>query len=265
MKVDIDFLKSLEENANAYYAEAKKAKKKLLGLEKGVAKVQKKIAQEHESGPVERIAVRKREKRWFEKFHWFFTSEGLLVIAGRDARSNEDVVKKHMEKNDVYFHADVHGAPHTVLKAGEKKPGKKSLAEAAIFAAVFSKAWREQLAAVDVYSASPSQVSKNAPSGESLGTGAFMVYGEREWFRKTPLEYALGFAKKGDFYEVFGGPLACVEKCELVMIVVHGKDSKGNAAKKALSLAKKKLGSQINAGVDDISNLLPSGELGIKN
>ena len=58
----------------------------------------------------------KIERKWYEKFRWFESSDGFLVIGGRDATSNEIVVKKHVEPNDVVFHADVQGAPFFVIK-----------------------------------------------------------------------------------------------------------------------------------------------------
>ncbi len=31
----------------------------------------------------------KRELKWFEKLRWFLSSDGLLVISGRDAGTND--------------------------------------------------------------------------------------------------------------------------------------------------------------------------------
>lgn len=260
MKVEIDLTKSIQENANSYYEKSKKAKKKLIGLEKGVIEVKKKLKTEEKNKPKEKILAKKRERKWFEKYHWFFTSEGFLAVAGRDAKSNEIIVKKVMEKNDLYFHADIQGAPHTILKTDGKKPGETSKKETAVFAAVFSKAWREQLPAIDVYSANPDQVSKKAPSGESLGTGAFMIYGKREWFKKTPLDFAIGF-KKNKSVELFSGPPSAVKKnTEFSVKILSGSDSKGDISKKIRKIFREKSNSsEIN--LDDIGALLPSGGL----
>jgi len=42
--------------------------------------------------------LNQRKVFWFEKFHWFFTSENYLVISGKDAHQNEIIVKKYMDK-----------------------------------------------------------------------------------------------------------------------------------------------------------------------
>ena len=265
MKIEIDLTKTIQENANDYYSKSKKAKKKLAGLKTGVIELERKLETEQKNKPKEKKLIKKRERKWFEKYHWFYTSEGFLVVSGRDAKSNEIVVKKTMEKHDLYFHADIQGAPHTILKTNDKNPGEKSKQETAVFAAVFSKAWREQLPGIDVYSASPEQVTKKAPSGESLGTGAFMIYGKRDWYKKTPLEFAIGIKKEKDSYELLSGPYSAIKvNSDFMLKVSFGKDSKGDASKKIRQKFSEKF-KEADLNLDDISALLPSGGLKIEN
>lgn len=47
---------------------------------------------------------------WFERFHWFVSSENYLCVSGRDAQQNELLVKRHLKRGDVYVHAELHGA-----------------------------------------------------------------------------------------------------------------------------------------------------------
>jgi predicted ribosome quality control (RQC) complex YloA/Tae2 family protein len=37
-----------------------------------------------------------RKAYWFERFHWFITSENYLVLSGRDAQQNELLVKRYL-------------------------------------------------------------------------------------------------------------------------------------------------------------------------
>ncbi|MDO8627870.1 MAG: NFACT RNA binding domain-containing protein, partial [Candidatus Diapherotrites archaeon] len=189
-EIELDLKKSIQEQANEYFDRAKKAKKKLVGLERAITDQQKKLlAHVQKKTEEKKEIIKKRKKEWFEKFHWFYSSDGLLVIGGRDAQSNESIVKKYMDEKDLYFHADVFGAPHCIIKTVEKNSApEKTLQEAAIFAAAFSKAWQQKQLTATVYSVLPEQVSKKAPAGESLGQGAFMIYGERNWFKNTALE-----------------------------------------------------------------------------
>lgn len=41
-------------------------------------------------------AVPVRKPYWFERFHWFVSSENYLVLSGRDAQQNELLVKRYM-------------------------------------------------------------------------------------------------------------------------------------------------------------------------
>ncbi len=41
-------------------------------------------------------SVPARKPYWFERFHWFVSSENYLVLSGRDAQQNELLVKRYM-------------------------------------------------------------------------------------------------------------------------------------------------------------------------
>jgi predicted ribosome quality control (RQC) complex YloA/Tae2 family protein len=164
-----------------------------------------------------------RQKEWFEKFRWFTSSEGLLIVAGKDAITNEVLIKKYTEPYDVVFHADIVGAPFVVIKTKGNVPGRESLIEAGEFAAAFSRGWREGFASVDVYWVKPEQLSKGGPSGESVGHGAFVVRGERNWMRGTPLRVAIGIVLDGGAIKILGGPIGAVKaKTSVFVVIVPG-------------------------------------------
>jgi hypothetical protein len=207
--------KSVAENASINYEKSKRAKSKLAGalhaLKKSEAELarigrEKMVAEKKLTGPVER-----HKPEWYEKFRWFMSSDGFLVIGGRDAASNEVLIKKHTEKNDVVFHSSVHGAPFFVIKNPEGKEIPESTrVQAAEGAASYSSAWTDELGSADVYAIRPEQVSKTPESGEYLSRGAFVIRGEREWFRGVPLNVAIGF-KIGDYALAIGGPEGAVK------------------------------------------------------
>lgn len=59
---------------------------------------------------------RMRKVFWFEKFDWFISSENYLVIAGKNAQQNEVLVKRYLNKGDLFMHTDMPGAAVTVIK-----------------------------------------------------------------------------------------------------------------------------------------------------
>jgi predicted ribosome quality control (RQC) complex YloA/Tae2 family protein len=188
MKIELDARKSVHDNAAVYYNKAKRIRAKIPGLKKAIADTKKAIEAEEASEaayePPQKKAVRERE--WFEKFHWLRTSGGFLAIGGRDAKGNEAIVARHMEQNDLFFHADVAGASAVVLKNGQAA-AEQDLAEVAQMAACFSRAWQSGTEACDVYCVKPGQVKTAAKAGEYLAKGSFVILGERKWFRGVRL------------------------------------------------------------------------------
>ncbi len=261
MKLDIDLNKGLQENASHYHEKSKKAKKKLAGVEKAIIRTKEKLDSVRKKG-LQKMETKKpkikRKKEWYEKFHWFFTSDGYLCISGKDAKSNEAIVKKHMDQTDLYFHADLVGAPHTILKSDNNAAPKTSVEQAAEFAALYSRAWKDKILAADVYSAMPTQVSKKAPSGESIGTGAFMIYGKRNWFHRVPLSFAIGIETKENKPVLIAGPRSAVDsRSEFSIGIKPGNEKKGPLAKKIKSKIEEKL--DVEVELDDIMSLLPAG------
>jgi len=236
--------KSLFDNAARFYERGKRAKRKMKGAQAALEETRKKLEEvETKIGDaealgrveptkaVEEVAERKiKPKQWFEKFRWFVSSDGFLVVAGKDAVSNEVLVKKYTEDDDVVFHADVVGAPFVVVKTEGKKPSPQVLREAGEFAAAFSRGWREGFASVDVYWVKPEQLSKGGPSGEYVPRGGFVVRGKRNWMRGVSLKVAVGVVVEEDGEVMFvGGPVdAVITKTKVYVVVVSG-DSKGKA------------------------------------
>ena len=144
---------------------------------------------------MEALAKRKEEmanKQWYEKFRWFTSSDGFLVVAGKDTVSNEVLIKKYTKQEDVVFHAEITGSPFVVVKAQGKEISEQTLKEAAEAAASYSRAWRENAGTADVYWVKVDQLSKSGSSGESIPHGAFFVVGKRNWYNNTPLKIAVG-------------------------------------------------------------------------
>src|SRR5439155_313571 len=130
------------------------------------AKFERRIAQQRET-----LQKLREEAMLLEAYRWTFSADGLLILGGRDARTNDQLVKKHLKEGDRYAHADIHGAPSTVIKDGARAP-ETTLREACEFALAYSKAWSAGLASGSAFWVLPEQVSKQAESGEFLPRGA---------------------------------------------------------------------------------------------
>lgn len=200
--IDIDLGCSAYANARKYYdmkrAHAKKEMKTLESSEKAFKSAEKKTKQALKEVAVTTSITKARKVMWFEKFLWFISSENYLVIAGRDVQQNELLVKKYLRSNDLYVHADLHGASSVVIKnpTGAQVP-PKTLNEAGTMAVCNSTAWDAKIVTSSwwVYS---NQVSKTAPTGEYLTTGSFMIRGKKNYLPPANLIMGFGFMFKLD-------------------------------------------------------------------
>ncbi len=253
MEIEFDLTKSVDENAGRYFDLAKKAKKKLKGAEEALEKTKKqlvKLEQQQEKyleEEAKKEAKKQRKVEWYEKFHWFISSEGFLCIGGKDATSNEIVVKKHTDKNDLVFHTDMAGSPFFVIKNGQEC-GDATLEETAQAVAAYSRAWKLGHTTIDVFYVKPEQVSKEAQAGESLSRGSFMVRGKTLYLHPK-VQYAIGLVEE----QIIGGPINAVkEKAKNFIVVIPGREKKSALAKKIKSKLK-------GGDLDDIIKFLPSG------
>lgn len=256
MEIEIDYTKSAGKNADIKYTLKQKLETKIKGLKEAQIKILEKKEKEskHQPQTKEVTKIKQRDKQWYEKYRWFFTTNNFLVIGGRDAKSNETVVKKHLEEKDLYFHADAHGAPHVVLKNGTTAEDIDKT-EAATFAAVFSSAWKNNYYSQEVYSVASDQVTKTPKSGESLGTGAFVIRGTRVYYKKIQLELLVSFDKEKK--TVVSGPRTAIEKhFSFSFALKPGSIKKSEACG---VLKEKFLQKKISVTTSEIDLFLPSG------
>jgi predicted ribosome quality control (RQC) complex YloA/Tae2 family protein len=255
MEIEIDLKKTLEQNAAEYFEKSKKAKRTIIGLEKAI------LAQKQKQPKKIKENKKERKKNWFEKYRWFVSSNNFLVVGGKNAKQNEEIVKKQMKKEDIYFHAEVFGAPHCIIKTKNEK-GKlrevpeETMKEAGEFAVTYSKAFESGQSSADAYSVSPEQVSKRAPTGQSMGTGAFMIYGERKWYKKSPISLAIGYYPKTK--SLMAGPLKAIKQnCNNILELKQGRKDKNKIARELTTYFNKKGFSFSN---DEVLSLLPNGD-----
>lgn len=256
MKISLYLNKSIEENAGFYYEKAKKIGKKIEGAKKAIAETKKKLEHlEKEKKTIEskKKEVIKKEKKWYEKFHWFISSEGFLVIGGRDATTNEIVIKKYTDPTDLVLHTDLAGSPFFVIKSDGKKIGEKTIRETADATVSFSRVWKLGMPSTPVFYVNPEQVSKKAKAGEYLTKGAFMIYGKTNY-----MENRINLAIGNYDDSIMAGPVEAVKvHCKNYVLVEQGREKTSDVAKKI----KHKIGGDL----DEIVRSLPAGGCKIRS
>ncbi|MGV8141429.1 MAG: NFACT RNA binding domain-containing protein [Candidatus Woesearchaeota archaeon] len=251
MELKLNINKTIEQNAEKYFEQAKKYKKKIPGVKKTIDIYREKLAKAETEIASKQNILRepKRKKEWFEKFRWFLSSDDFLVIGGRDATTNEIIVKKHTDKNDLIFHAELPGSPFVTIKNPDNQSiPETTIREAAEFCGSFSKSWKAGRGTADVFHVQPEQVSKEAKSGEYISKGAFMIYGKRN-FHTVTLNLAIC-----NIGRIMAGPVSAVKRqCEdkgLKYVELTQGDDK-------LSDVAKKLQRSIGGELDEIIRNLP--------
>jgi len=268
----LDLTRSIQANAAGYYERAKKIQRKLEGAKKALRQTQTKILElqqrlmEKTEKVREEAPPKRKEKAWYEKFRWFRSSDGFLVLGGRDATTNEIIIKKHTEPNDIIFHAEIVGAPFVVIKTEGKTPFEQTMQEAAQLAASYSRAWREMFHAIDVYWIHPNQVSKSPPPGKYLEKGAFIIRGKKNYVRNVPLRAAIGIMTEENHVAVVGGPPEAIKKQTNAYVeIIPGQQTSGTLAKHIRKLLAEKALPEWRKGIfeislDEIQGFIPSGK-----
>ncbi len=262
-EIKLNFRKTVSDNAENAYNDSKKLKNKLNGAERSLKNTKDQIKQvkiiEQEEKEQEIFAPKKEKLLWFERFRWFISSAGNIIVGGKDIKTNEQVVKKYLKENDRYAHADIQGAPSIIIKSkginDEKiEISEKTLNEACIFATSFSKAWK-QFAEAQAYWVLPDQVSKTPQSGEFIPRGAFIIRGKRNYY-SCKLELAIGKIKIDDVNKIMCGPIDAVKSLTDRYAIIQPGDIK------KIDIAHK-LAKAFGESVDKVDRVLPPGGITI--
>jgi len=266
-EVGLDSRLSVHQNSQAYYEKAKKLSAKIKGALEAIEET-KKLSGKERAPPEPGRKPEKPKQRWYEQFRWFISSDGFLVIGGRDAQSNEDVVKKHLEKRDIFFHTHVSGSPAVVIKTEGKEVPETTLKEAAQFTVSYSAIWKSGQASGDAYWVLPEQVSKTPEHGEYIAKGAFIIRGKRNYCKDVALGAAIGVIFNEE-KRLIGGPLSAVKsRAQYVIEIEPGEYSQNDLSKKIYrtlidKFEDKKLIKAI-ASPDKIAMFLPPGNSRVK-
>jgi predicted ribosome quality control (RQC) complex YloA/Tae2 family protein len=264
-KIKINTKSALQSIASVLFNEAKKQSGAISSIQAIKEKTEKKLEKflsktESEKDIITVSEIRK--KNWYERYRWFFTTDGILTIGGRDAASNSAVIRKHLVKNDKVFHGDIFGSPFFILKEAENAPDT-SMNEVAHATVCFSRAWREGLYGVSAYWVNPEQVKKSAPSGEFLPKGSFTIEGQRNFIKSETLRLAVGIMPQDeDDYVLTCGPPEPIKKNSICYAIIepHGLEMAEAAKKIRMEFLKiyEDIARKIN--IDDFVRALPAGK-----
>ncbi|PYI05073.1 hypothetical protein BO78DRAFT_462167 [Aspergillus sclerotiicarbonarius CBS 121057] len=201
LTIDIDLGLSPWANATQYYEQKKvaavKEQRTTQSSSKALKSHEKKVTDDLKRSLKQEKQVLRHARKpfWFEKFMFFISSEGYLVLGGRDAMQSEMLYRRYLKKGDVFVHADLEGATPMIVKNRSNSPNApippSTLSQAGNLCVATSIAW-DSKAVMAAFWVNASQVTKTADVGGLLPTGEFLIKGEKNFL--APSQLVLGFA-----------------------------------------------------------------------
>jgi predicted ribosome quality control (RQC) complex YloA/Tae2 family protein len=236
---------SLAKASSMLFARAKEMERGNASIEEARAKILAQIEKlRSETAAIHKRVIVKEQisREWYERYRWFITTDGLLVIGGRDASSNSALIRKHLTEHDIVFHAEVHGSPFFIIKnaaafaATQGGTIDSSLQQVAQATISFSRAWKDGLSSADAYWVMPEQVKKGAPTGQFLPKGSFVIEGKRNYLKGIELRLAIGIMQLNNRETLVCGPEEAIKKRSIFYaVLLQGGMDPMNAAKKVKS------------------------------
>src|SRR3989344_4300057 len=106
----------------------------------------------------------------YKKYRWFETRSGKIVVGGKSASQNDELIKllKSKQRELIVMHTSTPGSPFSIILSDINKVTKSDLEESAIFTGCFSRAWRERKFGAEIHVFKLSQLSKSGSM--KLGT-----------------------------------------------------------------------------------------------
>jgi hypothetical protein len=185
--------------------------------------------------------------------------DGNIIIAGKDIKSNERIVKKYLKPGDRYAHADITGAASCIIKNIDINNktitiNETTLKDACNFCAYYSKAWN-QYSEVQSYWVLPEQVSKTPQSGEYVPKGAFIIRGKRNYY-KCILQMGIGEIYLNNIKKIMGGPINNIKNQSKRYVIIKPGNIKKNVIANIIA-------EKFKTSTDVIMKILPPGNIAI--
>lgn len=189
----------------------------------------------------------------YKKYRWFFTSSGKLVIGGKSASQNDELLFRLKESKEdlILMHTSHPGSPFSAIISDIDGLTTKDLAECAAFTGCFSRAWKEKRKLTKVHSFRLSEIRKD----KTMKEGTWAV-------SSRPSEYAveleLVLTKQKNTYRAV--PRFTPDEKEILLFLYPGALPKEKSAEKILKEIKEK-----PAKKDEILSAIPAGGFKIIN
>ncbi len=161
----------------------------------------------------------------YKKYRWFFTSSGKLVMGGKNAEQNDELLKRVKKSKEEYYvmHTSHPGSPFSVIIGKLEKISKNDLDECAIFTGCFSRAWKDGKKKTKVHIFNSEQLYKDKNMKEG-------TWGVRGKVKEKEVELNLVLTKQDNVYRAV--PEKTVPKKDMLLKISPGSVDKAKILEK---------------------------------
>lgn len=205
ISIAIDFSKSAYTNASTYFSlkkevESKKTKtltnqkKAMKSIENKFNKNLNKKMNQETTPNITRLA----ENFFFQKFHWFITTDGYLCILLND----DNIYWKYAESDDFYLTCEsslMNKNSKVLIKNLRKEDtlSERAILEASQYCLAASEAWNKKINGSSCLYCKVSNISKfvdnDFDKNGVLENGKFFIIDESKLIRTSPVQIVMGF------------------------------------------------------------------------
>lgn len=196
--VTIDLALSAYANASNYFtvkkSGAEKQKKAEKNLEKAMKNIEVKIDQQLKKKMKETHKVLKKIRTpfFFEKYNWFISSEGFLVLHGKSPLETDQIYSRYIEDTDIFMSNSFD--THVWIKNPDKtEVPPNTLMQAGVLCMSSSSAWSKKVSS-SAWWCYAKNVSKFDDHGCILPTGVYRIKKENEKNILSPSQLVMGIA-----------------------------------------------------------------------
>lgn len=198
INVTIDLGLSAYANASEYFNIKKTSAEKQKKVEKNVGKAMKnievKIDQQLKKKLKDSHSVLKkiRTPYFFEKYNWFISSEGFLIMMGKSPAETDQIYSKYIEDDDIYMSNNFN--THVWIKNPERtEVPPNTLMQAGILCMSSSEAWSKKIASSPWWCFAKNVSKFDGSDNSILPEGAFQLKNEKDQNLLPPAQLVMGF------------------------------------------------------------------------
>jgi len=197
-------------------------------------------------------------KKWYERYYWFISSNGLLVFAGKNMRNNKTIFKRYCKPEDLVLSSELPNSPFVIIQTKNVNPiPAETIYEAAELVVNYSEVWKNRIENFPVFYLKPEQIAV---------ADTVQINGEKKFLEKIKPRLSVGI-KQQDVWNaklISGPPTAVKSQTPFMTTIIPGEISAENLSQEIKKLLLQKVPPEIYEQTNaietkEIEKIIPFG------